>query len=109
VQTIAGQFREVVRRVSSGDADRDSLIRSFDGDLAERRNRVAARSPIIVPRSAAAAVNPTAALQATLVRGVTDREIRLCTEIPLGDQRREIGCRPGASNDRTRLIERGQL
>jgi len=118
VQTIVDQFREVIRQASPSDADRDALIRSFNGFIAEGRNRMAAAqvncqtadgqltelerslsdqpaapaaSSIIAPYSAAASTNPTAAMPAPPVHGVTDREIRFGTVIPFGGQRREIG------------------
>jgi len=117
VQTIVDQFREVIRQASPGDADRDTLIRSFNGYIAEGRNRMAASqlncqtaerqlaelerslsnqpapsaSSIIAPYSAAAAVSPTASVSASSIHGVTDREIRFGTVIPFGGQRREIG------------------
>ena len=117
VQTIVDQFREVIRQASPSDADRDALIRNFNGFIAEGRNRVAAAqlncqaadrqlaelerslsdqaapaaSSIIAPYSAAASTNPTATVPAAPVHGVTDREIRFGTVIPFGGQRREIG------------------
>src|ERR1700712_2419257 len=42
VQTIVDQFREVIRQASPGNADRDTLIRSLNGYIAEGRNRMAA-------------------------------------------------------------------
>jgi branched-chain amino acid transport system substrate-binding protein len=117
VQTIVDQFREVIRQASPSDADRDALIRNFNGFIAEGRNRMAAAqlncqaadrqladlerslsnqpapaaSSIISPYSAAASTNPTATVPAAPVHGVTDREIRFGTVIPFGGQRREIG------------------
>jgi ABC-type branched-subunit amino acid transport system substrate-binding protein len=117
VQTIVDQFREVIRQASPSDADRDALIRNFNGFIAEGRNRMAAAqlncqaadlqlaelerslsnqpapaaSGIIAPYSAAASTNPTGAVPAAPVHGVTDREIRFGTVIPFGGQRREIG------------------
>src|SRR6201994_1921734 len=117
LQTIVDQFREVIRQASPGDADRDTLIRSFNGYIAEGRNRMAASqlncqaaerqlaelerslsnqpapsaASVFAPYSAAAAVNPTASVSATPVHGITDREIRFGTVIPFGGQRREIG------------------
>jgi len=118
VQTIVDQFREVIRQASPSDADRDGLIRNFNGFIAEGRNRMAAAqlncqtadrqlaelerslsnqpaapaaSSIIAPYSAAASTNPAAAMSAAPVHGVTDHEIRFGTVMPFGGQRREIG------------------
>jgi branched-chain amino acid transport system substrate-binding protein len=117
VQTIVDQFREVIRQASPGDSDRDTLIRGFNGYIAEGRNRMAAlqlncltaerqladlerslsnqpapaASTMLAPYTAAASTNPTASLPATPVHGVTDREIRFGTVIPFGGQRREVG------------------
>jgi branched-chain amino acid transport system substrate-binding protein len=117
VQTIVDQFGEVIRLASSNNGDRDMLIRSFNGYVADGRSRMAgaqmncqaverqlaelerslgqqqSAAPVLpfalAPSSAAAATQPTANLPAGLPHGVTDTEIRFGTVIPFSGVRRE--------------------
>jgi len=121
VQTIVDQFGEVIRLASSNNGDRDMLIRSFNGYVADGRSRMAgaqmncqaverqlaelerslgqqqSAAPVLpfalAPSSAAAATQPTANLPAGLPHGVTDTEIRFGTVIPFSGVRRSLRAR----------------
>jgi ABC-type branched-subunit amino acid transport system substrate-binding protein len=117
VQNIVDQFREVIRQASPSDGDRNILIRSFNGYIAEGRSRMTASQlecqtaerqlaelerslnqptasnadGVIAPYSAAAAVAPTAPMPAAPVHGITDREIRFGMVMPFSGTRKEFG------------------
>jgi ABC-type branched-subunit amino acid transport system substrate-binding protein len=116
VQSIVDQFREVIRQASPSDAERDTLVRSFNGYIAEGRGRMATSQldcgtaqrqlaelertlnqqansgiSLFAPYSAAAAIAPTAPMSAPPVHGITDREIRFGMVMPFSGTRKEFG------------------
>jgi branched-chain amino acid transport system substrate-binding protein len=116
VQSIVDQFREVIRQASLGDGERDAMIRSFNGYIADGRSRMAASQidcptaqrqladlerslnqqampsiGIFEPYAASAAVAPTAPMSAPPVHGITDREIRFGMVMPFSGTRKEFG------------------
>ncbi|MGJ4947082.1 ABC transporter substrate-binding protein [Bradyrhizobium sp. HKCCYLS20291] len=116
VQTVIDKFSEVIRHASSSNGERDGLIRSFNGYIAEGRGRVSSAlvncqtadrqlaelersltaqptattlSFALTPSSAAAATQPTANLPPPLPNGVTETEIRFGIVIPFSGVRKE--------------------
>src|SRR6195256_5957490 len=120
IQAIVDKFAAVIRENSSNEAERSDLTQAFDRSVADGRGAVTTgrtdcrsadrqltdleRSiagpgpepgpnvPAIAPSSAAAATSPTAPVAAgSLVRGVTDQEIRFGIAAPFSGSAKELG------------------
>jgi ABC-type branched-subunit amino acid transport system substrate-binding protein len=121
VQAIVDKFREVIREASVGNSDRDELTRTFNGYVADGRNRVGASQTdctmagrqlsdlerslgqaapppsaglTLSTSAAAAATAPTANLPPPApanVQGVTSNEIRFGMAAPFSGAAKELG------------------
>ncbi|MGJ4904907.1 ABC transporter substrate-binding protein [Bradyrhizobium sp. HKCCYLS2058] len=114
IQAIIGKFQAVIREASNNDGDRNELTRQFDRSIADGRAAVAsgrqdcrraelqfadiersigapAAGALRDPALSVAATGVTSAVAASVVRGITERDITFGSVLPLSGANKESG------------------